>query len=76
MVERGDNTYYSLYLFQDFSEKSPKQKNEHGDTYFFYSIIRFFMKIFLLKYVFVVSVTFSDMFILNINVFLAFIRLT
>ena len=34
MVERGDNTNYSLF-FQDFSEKSPKQTNEHGDTYFF-----------------------------------------
>ena len=37
LVERGDNTYYSLYFFQDFSEKSPKQKNEHGDTYFLFN---------------------------------------
>ena len=36
MVERGDNTYYSLF-FMIFSEKSPKQKNEHGDTYFLFN---------------------------------------
>ena len=36
MVERGDNTNYSLF-FQDFSEKSPKPKNEHGDTYFLFN---------------------------------------
>ena len=37
LIERRDNTYYSLYFFQDFSEKSPKQKNEHGDTYFLFN---------------------------------------
>ena len=76
MVESGDTTYNSLYFFQDFSEKSPKQKKTSTVTHIFYPIIRFFMKISLLKYIFVVPVTLSDMFILNINVFLAFIRLT
>ena len=45
LVERGDNTYYSHYFFQDFSEKSPKQKKTSTVTHIFYSIIRFFMKI-------------------------------
>ena len=72
LVERGDNTYYSLYFFQDFSEKSPKQKNEHGDTYFLINHENIFVNMF-----FVVPVTFSDMFILNINVFFwhLFVRL-
>ena len=66
MVERGDNTYYSLYFFQDLSEKSPKQKNEHGDTY---QLLDSSWKYLCKNMFFVVPVTFSDMFILNINVF-------
>ena len=76
LVERGDNTYYSLYFFQDFSEKSPKQKNEHGDTYFFIQSLDSSRKYLCKNMFFVGPVTFSYMFILNINVFFAFICLT
>ena len=76
MVERGDNTNYSLSFFQEFSEKSPKQKNEHCDTYFFIQSLDSSRKYLCKNMFFVVPVTFSDMFILYINVFLAFIRLT
>ena len=32
---KGETTLIKVFIFfQDFSEKSPKQKNEHGDTYF------------------------------------------
>ena len=69
LVERGDNTNYSLLFFQDFSEKSPKQKNEHGDTYFLFNHYILQENIFVKICFFVVPVTFSDMFILYINVF-------
>ena len=76
LVERGDNTYYIKSFFQDFSEKSPKQKKTSTVTHIFYSIIRSPGKYLCKNMFFVVPVTFSDMFILYINVFLAFIRLT
>ena len=75
LVARGDKTYYIKSFFQDFSEKSPKQKTSTV-THIFYSIIRSPRKYLCKNMFFVVPVTFSDMFILYIDVFLAFIRLT
>ena len=69
IVERGDNTYYSLYFFQDFSEKSPKQKKRARWHIFFIQSLDSSWKYLCKNMFFVVPVTFSDMFILNINVF-------
>ena len=52
-----------------FSEKSPKQKNEHGDTYFFIQSLYSSRKYLCKNMFFVVPVTFSDIFILYISVF-------
>ena len=67
--ERGDNTYYSLYFFSGFFRKVTKTKKRARWHIFFIQSLDSSWKYLCKNMFFVVPVTFSDMFILNINVF-------
>ena len=67
---KGETTLIIVFIFFRIFQKSHQnKKNEHGDTYFFIQSLDSSWKYLCKNMFFVVPVTFSDMFILNINAF-------